>query len=251
MAPTSSSSTAASSFIQANRQFRFETALGKESLVVAAFSIDEAMSQPYRIDVDLVSTDANVDAAKLLRQPATLTVGLLGGGDRVFHGLVSRFVQLGRNDGLTSYRAEIVPWLWFLRLTRDCRIFQNLTVPEIVEKVFKDAGASDFAFRLIGAFPKREYCVQYRESDFDFVSRLLEDEGIFYFFEHAKDKHVLVLANATNAIKACPGLAKAVRMNTMLGDGYEQNVVSEFAREHSVHVGKVALRDFNYLTPSS
>src|SRR6266566_3751202 len=152
-------------FSQAKRPMRIDTVLGEDVLLLEAFA---------------------------------------GGAKRVLHGLVSRFVQLGRADELASYRAEFVPWLWFLSLSNDCKIFQNLSVLEIVEQVFKAQGFSDFQMKCTKSYAKREFCVQYRESHLSFVSRLIEEEGIFYFFEHSKDKHVLTLADANSAVKPCP-----------------------------------------------
>jgi type VI secretion system secreted protein VgrG len=178
----------------------------------------------------------------------TVTLELNEGDERPMHGMISRFTQLGRRDGLTSYRAEMVPWLWFLSLTSDCRIFQNMSVPEIVETVFKEQGYSDFQIKCLQAYPKRDYCVQYRETHLNFVSRLLEEEGIFYFFEHSKDKHLLTLADHNSSVKYCPGI-RAVRMaNT--GGLQEDEVVTDLERELSVTTGKVTLRDYDYLKPS-
>ena len=98
----------------------------------------------------------------------------------------------------------MVPWLWFLTRTADCRIFQNKKVPDIIQKIFKDLGSPDFKLRLYGDFATRDYCVQYRETDFNFVSRLMEEEGICYYFEHQDGKHTLILANDPAAHEACP-----------------------------------------------
>ena len=106
-------------------------------------------------------------------------------------------------------RPRWCPGCWFLKLFSNCRIFQNKTVPDIIQKVFADRGYTDYDFRLTGSYDPREYCVQYRETDFNFVSRLMEDEGIFYFFEQTEDKHQLVLADAKSAITPCPHKATA------------------------------------------
>src|SRR5690348_3696458 len=152
----------------------------------------------------MLSEDSSIVDQKMLRSPASITLQFAG-GERVVHGLISRFVQLGRSDELTAYRAELVPWLWFLALSSDCKIFQNLSVLEIVEKVFKAQGYSDFQIKCTKSYPKREFCVQHRETHLNFVSRLMEEEGIFYFFEHSKDKHLLTLADSNSAVGPCPG----------------------------------------------
>src|SRR5262249_15939458 len=140
---------------------------------------------------------------------ATVLIHLPDLSKRYINGIISSFSQGGSSPlesgttpaAFSTYHATLVPWLWALTRTSDCRIFQNLTVPDIIAKVFKEHGFSDFANRLYGSFEPREYCVQYRETDFNFVSRLMEEEGIFYFFEHTEDKHTLVLANRSNEFK--------------------------------------------------
>jgi type VI secretion system secreted protein VgrG len=239
-------------YSQADRKFRVDTPLGTDVLLLERFEGEEAISQPFRFTLDLVSEDPAIDAAALLRKPASVSMELPDGGTRTIHGRVRRFEQLGREagEGLVSYRAEVVPWLWFLSLASDCRIFQNKSVPDILEQVFKDFGFSDFRANLTGSYEPREYCVQYRETYLDFVSRLMEEEGIFYFFEHAEDKHTLVLADAPSAVKPCPAQAKA-RFVPQAGPEMHEDVVLGVAVEHSARTGKVTLRDFNYLTPDT
>ena len=237
-------------YSQAKRPMRIDTTLGADVLLLAAFTGEEGISTPFYYTLDLLSEDASIDAKKLLRSPATVTLDLVDGSKRYVHGLIRRFVQLGRSETqLTSYRAELVPWLWFLSLSSECKIFQNLSVLDIIEQVFKALGYSDFQIKCTKTYPKREFCVQYRETHFNFVSRLMEEEGIFYFFEHSKDKHMLTLADATSAVKPCPGQATA-RMAVQAGAWQEQDVVTNFEREHAVHTGKITLRDYDYLQPT-
>ena len=208
------------------------------------------MSTPFLYTLDLLSEDASIDAKKLLRTAAVVTLHLAGTTPRYIHGLISRFVQLGRTeDKLTAYRAEVVPWLWFLSLSGECKIFQNLSVLDIVEKIFKAHGYNDFQIKCSKSYPKREFCVQYRETHFNFVSRLMEEEGIFYFFDHTKDKHLLTLADANSAVKPCPGQA-AARMATQPGAWQDEDVVTALEREHTVQTGKITLRDHDYLQPT-
>jgi type VI secretion system secreted protein VgrG len=119
-----------------------------------------------------------LDIQSVLTQPVVLTFHWTDGGERNIHGNVRqvKLLEVG-SDGMTAYEAEIVPWFWFLTLFSDCRIFQNMTVPDIVEEVFKGRGFTNFKSVLKSDYTSREYCVQYRETDFNFVSRLLEEEG--------------------------------------------------------------------------
>ncbi|MEE9180467.1 MAG: type VI secretion system tip protein TssI/VgrG, partial [Vicinamibacteria bacterium] len=237
---------------QANRPFRVETALGPDVLLLDGFAGEEGVSTPFTFTLDLVSEDDAIDAGSLLRTPVTVTVQLADDQERIIHGLVSRFVQLGQSESgdLTSYRAEVVPWLWFLSLSSECKIFRNMSVLEIAEDVFLAQGYSDFELKwCVKSYPQREYCVQYRETHLNFVSRLLEEEGIFYFFKHSESNHVLTLADHNSAVEPCPGQATA-RVAPQEGAWQEEDVVTALEREHAAFLGKVTLRDYDHLQPS-
>jgi len=237
-------------YTQDKRPMKVDTVLGADVLLLDGFAGDEGVSTPFLYTLDLLSEDASIDAKKLLRTAAVVTLHLAGTTPRYIHGLITRFVQLGRTeDKLTAYRAEVAPWLWFLSLSSECKIFQNLSVLDIVEKIFKAHGFNDFQIKCTKSYPKREFCVQYRETHFNFVSRLMEEEGIFYFFDHTKDKHLLTLADANSAVKPCPGQA-AARMATQSGAWQDEDVVTALEREHTVQTGKITLRDHDYLQPT-
>ncbi len=236
-------------YTQANRLMRVTTGLGQDVLLLQGLAGQEGVSTPFSYNLDLWSENASLDPQQLLRDPVCVTLELPGTAKRTIHGCVSRFVQLGRHDDLVAYRAEMVPWLWFLSLSSNCKIFQHLTVLEIVEKVFKAHGYSDFQMKCGRTYPKREFCVQYRETDLNFVSRLLEEEGIFYYFEHSNDKHVLILADDSSRVDACPGQSVA-RMAAQAGGWQQEDVVTSLQLEHAVHVGKVTVRDYDYLQPT-
>jgi type VI secretion system secreted protein VgrG len=225
-----------------------DTPLGPDALVLQRFRGEEGMSIPYHFTLELLSEDDKVDPAKLLRQPVTITVALTE-GERKIHGLVRRFTQTWQRDDLTAYTAEVVPWLWFLTLSQDCKIFQNKSVLEIVQEVFDGLGYSDYEIRCSRSYVPREYCVQYRESHFNFVTRLLEEEGIFFFFEHSEGKHLLVLGDMNSTCPACPGQSTA-RMATDEGPWQDEDVVTALTLESAVHLGKVTLRDYDFTRPS-
>ena len=234
-------------YTQAGRPVRARTALGPDVLLLQTFSGVEAVSRPFQFTLELLSERSHIDPEELLRKPAVIAVDLPDGGERFFHGIISRFVQLDRKEGLTSYRAEVVPWLWFLSLSQDCRIFQEKSVVEIVEEVFKDLGYDDFRFKTVRDYPTREYCVQYRETHLAFVSRLMEEEGMYYFFEHTDDGHTLVITDTNTAMVPCVGAENASMARQTLQD---EDVVLALWREHSVHAGRVTLNDYDYLQPS-
>ena len=119
---------------------------------------------------------------KILGESVTVELRLLNGDKRHFNGLVKRFSQGVRDEVFVKFRAEVVPTLWMLTKKVRCRIFQHLSVPDILRQVFTGL---DVSYQIAGKYYPRDYCVQYRESDFDFASRLMEEEGIYYFFKHA------------------------------------------------------------------
>ena len=234
-------------YTQAGKPMRFSTPLPDDTLMIERLEGEEAVSEPYTIHLDLLSTDAGVDAAALLRKPVSVAIELESGKPRYFHGVVRRFVQLGRASGLVSYRAEVVPWLWFLSLTSNCRIFQQKTVPDIVKAVLTDMGVSDVKLSLAGKYKAREYCVQYRESDLAFISRLMEDEGIYYFFEHEAGKHTLVIADSPSAVASGP--VSRLKMAPMSGGSESNDYITDLEVDNEVVSGKVTLVDYNDTVP--
>lgn len=237
-------------YSQDNRPLRVDTVLGADDLLLTSFSGQEAVSSPFWFTLDLLSEDAQIDPEKMLRSPISITMELADGAERVMHGMVRRFVQMGQRDDLTSYRAEMVPWLWFLSLTMDCKIYQEKSVLDIVEEVFKEQGFSDFDIKTVGSYEPREYCVQYRESHLNFVSRLLQEEGIFYFFEHTKDKHTLVLADSASSVKAVPNQSSA-RIATGPGPWQDEDVILSLQHERAVRAGAVTYRDYDFEKPAT
>ena len=236
---------------QIERPFRINTTLGADALLLNSFTGTERVSTPYRFTLELLSPDPNIDMQGLLQKPAVLTMKLGEDAERNVHGLFSRIaLQEYGEDGMAVYQAEIVPWLWFLTLYSNCRIFQNKSVPDIVEKVFKDRGFSDYQLNLQGTYQPRDYCVQYRETDFNFVSRLLEDEGIFYYFQQTKDKHTLVLADDVSAFSSCPNMASA-KYTPSLGGVLEEDTVFAIEEEHRLNTGMTSHTDYDFTKPNT
>jgi type VI secretion system secreted protein VgrG len=184
------------------------TPLGDDVLLFHGMHAREEMSRLSEYQVDLLSPRDNVEVDKILGRMVTVRLELPDGSDRFFNGYVTRFAQSGQFGSYTRYRALVRPWLWFLTRTADCRIFQELTVPDIVKAVFGDHSTADFAFELTGDYRTWTYCVQYRETDFNFVSRLLEEEGIYYYFRHTKGHDTLVLTDSTGKHTSAPGCAE-------------------------------------------
>ena len=176
--------------------FTFDTS-GEAGFRVYAFSGHEEVHEPYEFVIELVHESDNIDFAKVLGRPACLRIADRSGGARLVHGVVRRFEQLHTANVRTHYRATIVPRLWFLGLTTDHRIFQNLSVPRIIEQILREQNFTDdsFAFKCFFDYEPREYCVQYGETALHFISRLCEEEGIYFYFEHERDRHVLCFSD--------------------------------------------------------
>jgi type VI secretion system secreted protein VgrG len=238
-------------FTQDNRPLRVSTSLGKDVLLLERFSGEEHISSPFRFNLEMLSEKAYIDPDTVLRKPVSVTVVNPGGEERYVHGIVNRFATSGRRAGLSSYRIEIVPWLWFLSLTSDCRIFQNLTALEIITKVFDDLGYSDYKLKVMGTLAKRVYCVQYRESSLAFVSRLLEDEGIYYYFEHTESSHTLVFTDVPMQLPNCPGVNKLRMAATQSYQVTDEPLVTSVELESVAITEKIELTDYDFEKPSA
>ncbi|MBC7911561.1 MAG: type VI secretion system tip protein VgrG [Pyrinomonadaceae bacterium] len=225
-----------------------------DDLLVTGFMGHEEVSSLFSFRLDLLSdVPEKIQLQNIVGKNVTIGLMLRDESYRHFNGFISRFSLSGRDEGgehrFTHYRAEVVPWLWFLTRTADCRIFQDKTVPEIIEKIFKDLGFQDFRFDTNRTYTKWDYCVQYRETDFNFVSRLMEEEGIFYFFEHENGKHTLIMADATEAYKPCPNQSRA---NFFPEGGYNdrEDTVNSWEVYQEFRPGKYMLRDYHFQMPS-
>ncbi|HSY24961.1 MAG TPA: type VI secretion system tip protein TssI/VgrG [Polyangiaceae bacterium] len=158
----------------------------------------EALGRSFEYIIEATSDQNGIKADDVLGAPVGVTVNRIDGGERYFHGVLARFEYLGSGTGGgSSYRLVLRPWFWLLTRTADCRIFQNQSVVDILETVFQDFSFAEFDDSSLdkSKHPSREYTVQYRETDFHFLTRLMEEEGIYYYFKHEKDKHTLVLTD--------------------------------------------------------
>ncbi len=154
----------------------------------------------------MISKNKDVDRDKILGAKVTIKVLLQNDSVRYFNGFVTRFSAGDSLGRYSRYHAVVRPWLWFLTRTADCRIFQDKRSRQIVEEVFADhPGVADFVFELTEDYRTWNYCVQYRETDFNFVSRLLEHEGIYYYYRHTDGHHTLVLTDSIDKHEAIPG----------------------------------------------
>jgi type VI secretion system secreted protein VgrG len=235
---------------QANQYLSITTPLGEDKLLIRGIHGEERISGLFHFFVEAVSEDKALDFATIVGKSATVKMALADGSTtRYINGIVGRFVQAGSDARFYTYFLELHPWFWLMSMAVDCRIWQNKTVIEIVTGLFDELSFTDYKNSTTGTYTALEYCVQYNESAFAFVSRLLEDAGIFYYFEHEDGKHTLVLADASSAFTDCPGAA-TVDYATY-GSWNQQNIVTSCTVEQAVIPGKYAVDDFGFETPST
>ncbi|MDX2178065.1 MAG: type VI secretion system tip protein TssI/VgrG [Bryobacteraceae bacterium] len=232
-----------------NSPLIFSTPLGADRLIVDRLQGSESISGLFEFRLDLRSSDPEIDFAALIGQAASVKIAIAAAEPAYIHGIVGRFEQGLSPSSHAVYHAVLHPWLWLLTLNSDCRIFQNLSVPEIIKQVFGDLGFADFRDALTGSYPPREYCVQYRETAYAFVTRLMEEEGIFFFFEHTASAHTLVLADDGGAWLDCPGLDKA-EVRASSGAERPDNAIFACTLERQVTVGQYQSDDYNFETPA-
>ena len=231
---------------QKNRELEFISPLGTDALLLHRFKAVEELGRPFKLDLTLRSNQENIDFESLLGQNVSVRLNISGNQERYFNGYITEFSQGENAEGFATYFATVSPWLWFLKRTNDCRIFQEQKATDIIEAVFRDNGYTDYEIRLTNDYRNREYTVQYRESDFNFVSRLMEDEGIYYFFEHTKGKHQLVLCDAYSSHKMIPaydGIPYYPPDSTTIR---HEDTISHWKQKRKVVSGTVALNDFDF-----
>ena len=237
--------------LQANTaRFTLEIAGFAGEIHVVGFEAEEQLSQPFAFELELAAEDPEIAFEQVINQPALLS---LYGRDepRYVHAMINRFEQGDQGDRFTTYYATLVPRIWYLGQRHNCRIFQNLDVAQIIEQVLEDAGltGADYRFALQQRYPVRTYCVQYRESELNFISRLMQEEGIGFFFEHSESNHVLVMCDAEAAYKPIPGKA-AVIFHRATGAAPEQEHIFQYRYSQDVRPGAVTYRDYNFKKPA-
>ncbi len=235
---------------QQNRAIQITTPLGADTLLLYRMNGVERLSELFEYELELLSLKDEIKADSILGGNVTIHLILEDGGKRHFNGYVTRFGQFGTKGTFTCYRAIVRPWLWFLTRTANCRIFQQKTVPDIIKQVFRDKGFSDFKEKLSGSYSSREYCVQYRESDFAFVSRLMEEEGIYYYFSHTDGKHNLVLSDSVSSHDKAPGYEKIpYHQDDNPTDRSRKEHIYEWEVVTEVQSGVCAMTDYDFKKP--
>ncbi|MCY1060208.1 type VI secretion system tip protein TssI/VgrG [Nannocystis sp. SCPEA4] len=222
---------------------------GVQGLLVTRYTVDEGVSRPFEAAIEVASEAHDIGFDAVAMRPASLSIRAIRGARHV-HGIVARWEYLHTGLHYSHYRITVVPRAHRLALRKDVRIFQRLTTPEIAREVLLGAGlhADEFRLDVVGDHPRRDYCVQYRETDLEFLHRILAREGMFYFFEHGEGGCVLVLADHPQAHGPAPGLDGPLRHDAGFASSRER--LTEFRPRARLAPGKVTLRDFDPLRPS-
>ena len=225
--------------------------LPAKDLLFESMTVSSGLSMLGEMQLGLVSEKPDLKAEDLLGKPVTVVVQLRDDGMRYFHGYVTRFgigLHRGRYFG---YQASVRPWLWFLTRTADCRIFQELSVPDIVKQVFEDHGNANFEFKLFRTYRKWVYCVQYRESDYNFISRLLEHEGIYWYLHHSDGQSKVVMVDSQSAHDAVHGYETLPYYENAASAPPDVECVSSWSFSSEVETDKIELTSYDFERPST
>jgi type VI secretion system secreted protein VgrG len=250
-------------FTQTNRSMAVSTPLAPDVFLLAGFTGHEGVSQLFSFQLDLLVENTRVGGnfgpgeikfESLLGKSISVRLNLPGGGKRYFNGICSRITQGEMDCTFTQYFMEVVPKLWLLTRNAQSRIFQppESTVPDILEKILKDEWKLEVeGLRgLAGPWHPRDFCVQYRETDFNFVSRLMEEEGIYYYFKHDDKGHTMIVGNTAKAHVETP-IADCIRYRNDDDDHREEGSIHDWAKDQQMRSGKYTLRDYCFERPKA
>ena len=225
------------------------TPFGTDKVALDAFEGTEGISELFKFHLSMRAGTTALDATKVIGKAVTVEMAITGGPKRYFSGIVSRFVHAGYDSDYTYYEADLVPKLWLLTLSRSRKIYQTKTVVDVIKAVLGEF-AITFEAKTTGTYTAQDYIVQYDETALEFISRLMEQAGIFYFFKFASGTHTMVLADATTAHLALTD-PTSVRFQALQGDLHPLDTVVRFEREHQVVLKKATVSDYDYLKPST
>lgn len=238
---------------QQDRPIGVVTPFGKDVLVLDSFSGEERMSELFTFDLQMLSEKGDLDPNQIIGKPVDFYVRYETDGSlRYFNGVVSRFSYLGQGDRHHMYRARVVPWLWMLTKAADCRVHESAeskNAQDIIDGIFQEFGFSDYTWKLKHTPIKRKYCLQYRETHYDFISRLLAEEGIYFYFEHQEGKHTLVLSDQVSGAYDCKD--SDVQLLSNLSQAESTDHLTSWHRNYGFFSGAYAHTDYDFENPSS
>lgn len=242
--------------LQGYRLLHATTAMkGRSELALVDFRCTEGLSMNYEIHATFTSQDPKIELKRMIGQPVTISLQLnnaLATSDhRHFHGYVTRFSHTGTDGGLALYEATIRPWLWMLSRRQDIRIFQEITAQSIIAEVFREYGAlASYEFRLSKETPNRSYCTQYCETDLNFVLRLIQEEGLFFYFEHEKGAHKLVITDDSTRAKPIDGISESMPYSQRESMD-DIDVITSLHASRFLESGSNALKSRDYKVPGA
>jgi len=242
---------------QADRRIGVSSPLGEDVLLLRRMTGKEELGRLFQYDLELLSEDGAINLDDILGQVMTVRLSIGDETQRFWSGHVASFRQVGTHGDMHRYEAVLRPWLWFLTRTSDCRILpdkasdKTLNAPGIVKAIFGEHGFSDIEDGLEGSYKPWEHCVQYRETDFNFVSRLLEQEGIYYYFKHEDGKHTLVLADAHSSHETISGYEEVPFFPPENDDVRERDHLNQWTLSRNLQPGVYATRDFDFMRPKA
>jgi len=224
---------------------------GKDEVSLVKIEADEGISHDFEILLEVYSQQEDLDFDKAIATHMTVKVTTNNGDRRYFDGVLTDARWLGHRDAYYVYRLSLRPWFWLLTKNANCRIFKDKSVPEIIAEVLGEHDFANYSNKLTESYDPVHYCVQYRESDHDFCCRLMEEEGISYFFEHKDGKHTMVLADAKSSYMAIEG-DSVIPFIPLGGDSQrDEEHLYHWVPGRKFRTGKFAVNDYDFEKPSA
>jgi type VI secretion system secreted protein VgrG len=234
---------------QSGRVADFNTPLGKDVLVLIKINGNEGLGELFQYNIEALSEQENIDFDKALGQGCTVKLKAYQGKERAFNGIMTQARWIGKLEDYHRYQLVLRPWLYLLGHKANCRIFLEKNVKDIIKEVFTKGGFNDFEFRTNEDYDKLHYTAQHRETDLAFVHRLMEQYGIYYFFEHSDSKHTLVLADSRSSHKPSPDLPKVPFIPLTKSESRGDQHLYEWISERHLRTGQVRFNDYDYVKP--
>jgi type VI secretion system secreted protein VgrG len=240
---------------QKNVDLQLTTKLGKDKLIIEEVTIDESLHDLFDIKIIAYSTDIDIDLNASLGKPMTVCLNMHS-GKRYFSGVVARFEQIHttvlekKKKLVAFYHIRLVPKFWLLKHSKDYRIFQQKSTQEIIKTIMGENQITDFSYTAKkGTAKKREFCVQYDESNFDFIVRLCEEEGVFFHIEHTNTTHKLFFVDADTVPKKIGNGEFSYAQKSP--SSMLMNTIYECVSGEQVKGSKLKISDYNYLKPAT
>lgn len=236
---------------QDTRIARLISPLPEGTVGVHRFESNEALSTLSTYTIEIHSTEENIDFDGLLGRKMAVEIATFKKPARLFNGVLVEAEWCGQQEELFLYRLTLRPWLWLLTRTTDCKIFSEQTAPDIVRQVLGEHGFATHEFRTTQSYPTLPYCVQYRESDFDFVSRLMEEWGMYYFFEHSESDHTMVIADARSSHQPLEAYSSIKFRPLSRNERMDEEDLWGWDPRRRFNTGKVTYNDYDFVKPNA